>query len=252
MANWLERRFGGIATKHLYEGYATQRWGLKINQLSNTLARHHFYTEDDGECCAIGGTAQSSYEGLFHKVQKDTVLVEELPTHIEQLGPMKWKINTEKMSYVHEGPLLLSLSPQKIREIFKVSKSVEVDLAVLQFKDLGGLEFIWNSTACKSYKQEMRNNETWKAEGKDTKLPVPQRLKALNKAHKQVLKKFKKDPAFREKFEKASRNINDLAKNLDQDPQKEPRAIAEYKQTIKGILEEAHYKEIKDIFKRYL
>lgn len=116
---------------------------------------------------------------------------------------------------------------------------------------LGNLEFIWKTTACQSYMGQILG--TMRAAETDEKLSDDREfLKAFKEAHKQVLKKFKITPEFRKEFEKASENINDLAKNLDQDPQKEPRAIAEYKQTIKGILEEAHYKEIKEIFKRYL
>lgn len=136
MSNWLERRLGGISAKHLYEPYAQKRWGREMEELSNTLARRHFYSDADLDYCALGGTAQSTYQNLHQKVSQRCELITELPTAIQEIGPQQWKVSTATQVFDHEGPLLVCLAPQQIEALFEVSKSVKVDLEALQFQDL--------------------------------------------------------------------------------------------------------------------
>ena len=136
MANWLERRLGGVATKHIYEPYASQRWGTGLDMLSNTLARHHFFQQEAGDYCAIGGTYASALQGLLSKVKNKIQFHTSLPLKVDKIAKEQWSITTNTGIQSHNGPLLVCLAPQHLQKCFAVNKSVEVDLDALQFSHL--------------------------------------------------------------------------------------------------------------------
>ena len=137
MKDWLNRRIGEILSFHLYETYSKLRWGKGIHELSNTFARHHFYSQQDGDPVALGGTPESAYQRLSELVSKgESDWNRCIPEKIEKNADGSWRISFGDSCVVHDGPLLLSLPPEQINQIFSLSKSIQVDLSLLEMKDL--------------------------------------------------------------------------------------------------------------------
>lgn len=137
MEDWLNRRLGGILSFHLYDAYSRSRWGKGISELSNTFARHHFYSSDEGDPIALGGTPESAYQRLSELVEKNQMDWHKcIPDKIEKNDDGSWRISFGESSVMHDGPLLLSLPPKQINRIFTLNKSIQVDLSLLEMKDL--------------------------------------------------------------------------------------------------------------------
>jgi hypothetical protein len=69
---------------------------------------------------------------------------------------------------------------------------------------------------------------------------------------KEALEAQKFVPSICLPMEMLNKEGTDLKGNLQGTEKSVRQIFALYKQTIKGVLEEAHYKEIKEIFRRYL
>ena len=110
-------------------------------------------------------------------------------------------------------------------------------------KDVGSLEFVWKSAACKSFKAQIvafisqKTGEPWKELTRKERHEYSRKYAKEIKAA--VIKKFKDDSDFKQEFVAAAENANRIAKNISRDPQREPRAIAEDK-------------DLKELFKRFL
>jgi hypothetical protein len=141
MYDWLNRRVGGILTEHMYTPYAQSRWGMTVHELSNTLARKHFYPQSNSDYIAMGGTHISRQTRLYENLKTELVTHHtKYPTGLEMKKDGLWTIHFENSSIEHEGPLLLAVPFHTILDWLDLPTSIQTDIKHLKTKDLNILK----------------------------------------------------------------------------------------------------------------